>query len=487
MTRPREGGDVQARHTKIVATIGPATDGLLAELIEAGLDVARVNFSHGTPDDHDRRFRAIATAREAAGRAVATLADLPGPKIRLGTFSVGEARLRSGDRFVLRTGGPEGDASSATTTHGALAHDVRPGDRVLLADGAAELRVVAIEDQDVVTEIVRGGTVRSRQGVNVPSERLSLPAITAADRDALPRAIAGGADFVAQSFVRSADDIRELRALMGEARLPVVAKIETQSAVDRLDSILDEADVLMVARGDLGVEIPFEEVPLVQKSIVRRALERGVPTIVATQMLESMVHAPRPTRAEASDVANAVFDGADAVMLSAETAVGAHPLAAAAAAAAICVAAERRGAAWFAVGSLRRSTDTSTRDAVLGSDDGAVAYAAVALARRAPQVAAIACFTRSGRTAESLSSLRPGVPIFAFTPDPSVARLLAVRSAVMPFEFPEPSREETIAEAMARRLAAGRLVPEGASVLLVRTSRSPGGSNELRILPVEGG
>ena len=234
-------------------------------------------------------------------------------------------------------------------TYAPLARDLQPGDRVLLADGAAELRVASTSD-DVVTEVVRGGIVRSRAGVSVPSERLSAPPLTDKDRADAPRAVGLGVDYVAQSFVRRADDIRTLRALLGEAPPPIVAKIETRPAVDDFDAILDVVDAVMIARGDLGVELPYEEVPIIQKQLVRRALDRGIPTIVATQMLESMVEAPRPTRAEASDVANAVFDGADAIMLSAETAIGKFPILAAEAAIRIARLCEEKGAAHLAPG-----------------------------------------------------------------------------------------------------------------------------------------
>ncbi len=316
------------------------------------MDVARINFSHGDAAQHAAAADAVRKAAAATGRAVALLADLRGPKVRLGemtgdaTGMTGAAiELRTGDRFTLRSGPGPVDQRSAGTNHPRLHEDVRAGDRILLADGAVELRVIETSD-GVLTEVVAGGTIRSRAGVNVPGDRLSLPALSDRDRGDVVRAIELRADIVAQSFVRRAEDVAQLRALIGAQPVHVMAKIETRAAIEDLDGILDVADSIMVARGDLGVEIPFEEVPIVQKELIRAARGRRRPVVVATQMLESMVDAPRPTRAEASDVANAVLDGADAVMLSAETAIGRHPVAAADAAVRICVAAEAAAERW---------------------------------------------------------------------------------------------------------------------------------------------
>jgi pyruvate kinase len=304
-----------ARRTKLVCTIGPATSGRAGELVAAGMDVARINFSHGAPSDHEAAVTDVREAADAAGRPVAVLADLAGPKIRLGELAGDGVELEAGRRFTLRPGaGGPGDLTGAAVTDPGLGSDVRPGDRILLADGAAELRVTK-SDGEVETEVVRGGRIRSGAGVAIPADRLSGPSLTPKDRSDAPRAVALGADYVAQSFVRRPSDVLELRALLGPGGPPIVAKIETRPAVDAFDAILDVVDAVMVARGDLGVELAYEEVPLVQKQLVRRALDRGIPSIVATQMLESMIASPRPTRAEASDVANAVFDGADAIML----------------------------------------------------------------------------------------------------------------------------------------------------------------------------
>ncbi len=446
--------------------------GRAGELIAAGMDVARINFSHGTPATHQAGVRAVREAALAAGSQVAILADLAGPKIRLGDLDGGLVRLEVGRPFALRTKAGRGDAGGAHVTYRGLGRDVREGDRVLLADGAAELRVTRTARDEVETEVVRGGLIRSRAGVSVPSERLSAPALTSKDRADLPRAIALGVDYVGQSFVRTAADVRGLRDALGPGGPPIVAKIETRPAIDDFDAILAEADAVMVARGDLGVELPYEEVPIVQKQLVRRALDRGVPSIVATQMLESMLVSPRPTRAEASDVANAVFDGADAIMLSGETAIGDHPVLAAEAAARICRLCEERGAAYLPPGG----------PAAVESDAAALAYAAVALAGAEPTIAGIACYTRTGRTALILAGLRPRVPVHAFSPDPVVVRRLALVHGVVAAGCIPPDDAAGRLGLMAWLLAEQGDVPPGSPVVLVASTAEPGsGPNVLEV------
>lgn len=438
-----------------MCTLGPASAARVGELVDAGMDVARINFSHGTPADHAELVRAVRRASEEAGRPVGVLADLSGPKVRLGELAGGEVTLEPGDAFVLRPGGVPGDAASAPTSYPGLAADLQPGDRVLLADGAAELRVTAARDGEVVAEVVRGGLVRSRAGVNIPSERLSLPAVTDKDRADVARALDLGVDFVAQSFVRRAEDVRELRRLLGSSPVQLVAKIETRAAIDDEEKILHEADAVMLARGDLGVEIPFEEIPLLQKDLVRRAVADGVPVIVATQMLESMILAPRPTRAEASDVANAVLERADAILLSGETAIGKFPVAAAQTAARIAEAAERGAVVFYE--RRRRPPD---------GEDEAVAYAASVLTHGDASVAAVACLTRTGRTAALLSAGWPRVPVFAMSPDPAVVRQLSLRRAVVPLHVDLPPNTDEMVAMMDRRLLATGLVSKGALVLM---------------------
>ena len=319
---------------------------------------------------------------------------------------------------------------------------------------------------------MRGGVVRSRQGVSIPSDRLTTAPLTARDRRDVPRALALGADYVAQSFVRRASDIAVLRDLLGPSGPPIVAKIETRSAIDDFDAILEVVDAVMIARGDMGVELPYEEVPIVQKQLVRRALDRGVPSIVATQMLESMIVAPRPTRAEASDVANAVFDGADAIMLSGETAIGAYPILAAEAAIRIIRLCEERGAAHLPVGGA-----TPAR-----GDAGALAFAAVTLARSGEGIAAIACFTRSGRTARMLAALRPRVPIFAYSPDPAVVASLSLVSGVVAHTAVSPPDTSARLGLMAWLLAEAHDLPAGSAVVLVASTAEAGsGPNLLEV------
>jgi pyruvate kinase len=466
------------RRTKLVCTIGPASARRLPALVDAGMDVARLNFSHGTAAGRAAAATAVRRAATDAGRPVAILADLSGPKIRLGLLEDDVATLQAGARFELRgdPGTGRGDRTGAAVTYPRIATDVRPGDAILLADGAVQLRVIAT-DRVVSTEVVQGGTIRSRQGVSIPSDRVSTPALTRKDRADVPAALALGADYVAQSFVRSADDVRALRELLGPDGPPIVAKIETRAAIDAFDAILDVVDGVMIARGDMGVELPYEEVPIVQKQLVRRALDRGIPSIVATQMLESMIVDPRPTRAEASDVANAVFDGTDAIMLSGETAIGAHPVLAAAAAARVIRLCEERGAEHLAAGA----------GAPVAGDAGALSFAAVALAGADPEIAAIACYTRSGRTARMLSALRPRVPVFAFSPEATVVSRLALIHGIVPRPCVPPTETAGRLGLMAWLLRESHALPAGAAVALVASTAAAGtGPNLLEVhrLPV---
>lgn len=342
--------------------------------------------------------------------------------------------LATGATFTLRRGTEIGDAQGAATNHDRLAHDLQPGDRISLADGAVELRVTSTGD-DVACEVVTGGVLRSHAGVNVPAVRLSLPAITDRDREDLVRARALGADYIAQSFVRQASDVDALRAELGEPTIPVVAKIETGAAVEAAADILQAADAVMLARGDLGVDVDLERVPLIQKRLTRQAVAMGIPAIIATHMLESMIDEPRPTRAEVSDVANAVLDDADAVMLSAETAIGLHPVAAVHTAARIATETERHGDE-FSTPALHPES---------GDSAAAVARAAADVTAANPEIGAIACFTETGTTAELLAAARPRVPIAAFCADAAIARRLTLRRALHPMlSDPMPNTDAVI-------------------------------------------
>jgi pyruvate kinase len=342
---------------------------------------------------------------------------------------------------------------------------------VSLADGAVELAVLDA-GEEVVTEVVRAGAVRSGAGLNVPAERLSLPAITDRDREVLARALEMGVDLVAQSFVRHAADVIGLRALMGSRPVPVVAKIETRPAVERIGEILAHADAVMVARGDLGVELPMEEIPLLQKELLRAARAAGRPAIVATQMLESMIRSPRPTRAEASDVANAVLDGADAIMLSGETAIGDHPVEAARAAARIAEVAEERAGGFRVPGPPCAHRDEAS----------AVAHAAAQIAADDPAVVAIACYTESGRTAGLLSAERPRVPIYAFVPDDAVRRALQLRHGVRPLPAERPADTDAMIALMDRGLRERGLAHEGDAVVMA--AAMPAGKASTNMLKV---
>jgi pyruvate kinase len=459
------------RRTKLVCTIGPATSDRVADLLVAGMDVARINFAHGSHASHAGIARAVRSAAGMAASPVGILTDLAGPKIRLGDLGGDPVQLRAGERFVLRgeAGGPAGDAAGVGVTYRRMAKDVRVGDPILLADGAVELRVTRLS-HEVETEVVRGGTIRSRAGVSIPAARLSAPALTRKDRADIMRAVELEASYVGQSFVRSAADVAELRALLGRDGPGIVAKIETRPAVEAFDSILEVADAVMIARGDLGVEMPYEQVPLIQKQLVQRALDRGIPSIVATQMLESMTAAPRPTRAEASDVANAVFDGADAIMLSAETAIGAYPIEAAAAAVRIAAVCEADGSRY-----LPEATSPPADE-----QGHAVVAAAVALARAQPSVRAIACYTRSGRTAGLLSAFRPRVPVMAFSPSADVVSRLALVNGVIGRHV-EAIAPVDRTETLLRLLGESNVFADGSEVVLVSAQASGSAPNEVEV------
>ena len=458
-----------------MCTLGPSTDSAerVRALAEAGCDVFRVNLSHGQLATHVATIARVREVSEALGADLAVMADLPGPKIRLGRLGTEPLGLDVGSSFILRSGEGTGDATGATTTHPNLAGDLEPGDRVLLSDGAVELAVVESEAGGVVTRVVRGGRVRSGAGVNVPAQRLSLPPITGRDRACLEVALGAGVDLVAQSFVRSAGDVLELRGAMGERATPIVAKIETRPAVEEFDSVLEVVDAAMVARGDLGVELPLEEIPVLQKELLHAARRAGVPVIVATQMLESMTGAPRPTRAEASDVANAVLDGTDAIMLSAETAIGEFPIEAASAAVRIAETAEG-----WAVGfpPVRGGRGAVTDEAV------AVARAAAEIADGDRDVVAIACFTATGRTAALLSDERPSVPIYAFIPATDVRRALALRWGVRTLPGDPPVDTDGMIALMDEGLRARGLARPGESVVMAASS--PAGRTHTNLLKV---
>lgn len=411
------------RRTKLIATLGPATDapGVLDALIGGGLNVARLNSSHADRAALERRLGEVRVAAERAGRHVAVMLDLGGAKVRLGEVATGTV-LEAGGVFELRAEAGAGDASGASVSYARLADDVAEGDRILIDDGRIELRVRDVAPGVVRTTVAVGGALGSRKGLNLPGVRLGMDGITSRDLELLAWALDAGVDLVAQSFVRSADDVKRLRSAMGKRAVPIVAKIEKHEAMDSLDAIVEAADAVMVARGDLGVELPLESVPAAQRRIVAAARTAGKPVVVATQMLESMTVAVRPTRAEASDVANAIFDSVDAVMLSGETAVGAHPASALATMDRIVRAAEEV------------AVEQAWAPRPGASDDVATAVSRVARDLATDlDLAAIVTVTQSGATARAVAAYRPRVPVLATTADAAVARQLALTWGVRPF------------------------------------------------------
>ena len=406
------------RKTKIVATLGPASEdpATIRALIGAGADVFRINLAHGTAEEHVARIRRVRELSPDPAIGPAVLADLQGPKLRLGSFEAGAVTLEAGAEFALTTLPVAGSAAVASVNYEGFARDVRPGDTVLLADGAVTLRVESTDGVTVRCRVLSGGRISDRKGINLPGARLNLPALTEKDLADLRAIVAAGADLVSLSFVRRASDVVALRQRLEElgARLPIVAKIEKPEALEHLEEILEQADGVMVARGDLGVELALEKVPHAQKRILREARRRARFAITATQMLESMVENPYPTRAEVSDVANAIYDGTDAVMLSAETSVGRYPVEAVRMMARIAAETEQT---LGEQGPAGEAPPPST-DALI------LAGSAIAAARHA-RAAAIAVFTVSGSTARLLAAHRPPVPIYAFTSEPALARQLA--------------------------------------------------------------
>jgi pyruvate kinase len=439
------------RRAKIVATLGPASSSsdVLEQLLTHGLDVARLNFSHGTHQDHARTLERLRAACRHLNRPVAALADLQGPKIRTGPLRAGRAgvALAPGEEITITTAGElKGDAHLVSTTYVHLAEDVKAGDRILIDDGLLELGVLATDGVKVRAQVIEGGLLGEHKGINLPGVALRTEAMSEKDKADLAFGLASGVDLVALSFVRTPDDVRLCRQLMERSGrlVPVIAKIEKPEALDRIDDILEAADGLMVARGDLGVEILPERVPGLQKMLCRKANQAGKPVIIATQMLNSMIEHPRPTRAEASDVANGIWDGADAVMLSGETASGRHPL--------------------LAVQMMDRIIREAEAEAVLSprhlpepagpgsAPFNEVTAAAACRAAEATGAVAVVCFTISGTTARLLAHFRPRVPIIAFSPDQATRRRSALYWGVEPRIMDPVKNADAMAEAVADRL-----------------------------------
>jgi pyruvate kinase len=467
-----------ARRAKIVCTIGPAsnTEESLRELMLAGMDVARLNFSHGSHEDHALVIRALRKVAAGLGRTICILQDLQGPKIRTGRLQDRmPIALVAGQVVTLTSADVMGTADLISTTYRNIANDVKPGEHILLSDGKLELVVTEIRDGDVVCQVLNGGKLGEHQGINLPGTNVSIPSLTDKDGADLEFGLREGVDVVAISFVRTADDVmRARRAIAAHGKdVPLVAKLEKPQAIDNLDAILEIADAVMVARGDLGVEVAPEKVPLIQKQIIRRALDFRRPVITATQMLESMIENPRPTRAEASDVANAVFDGTDAVMLSGETAVGRHACGAVEMMSRIVVEAEKDRAH-----RLLPEHQAGERLSIPETICEAMAHAASDVDLRA-----IVAFTDSGATARMLSKYRPLPRIYAFTAHPAVCNRMNLLWGVTPVFCPHDLsvlRMGEFAESELKRM--GVVQTGNVFGLIAGTTQTAGATNFLRLM-----
>ena len=460
------------RRTKIVATIGPATSSpdVLRSLIEAGATTLRLNFSHGTHDDHQRSIRLIRQLSFELNQPVGILQDLQGPKIRLGRFEDGSIVLKTGDRYILTSNLMTGNQTMNCVTYDLLAEEVPAGATILLDDGRVEMRVEEVKRSagELHCQVVVGGVLSNNKGVNFPGVYLSIKAITDKDRKDLTFGLDQGVDWVALSFVRNPQDVLEIKELISAAgkQVPVIVKIEKHEAIQEMESILSISDGVMVARGDLGVELPAEDVPILQKRLIATANRRGIPVITATQMLDSMVHSPRPTRAEVSDVANAILDGTDAIMLSNETAVGKYPIEAVKTMAQIALRIEQEPP-------IRQMTDSGR------SIPNAISQAVARIAGQL-DAAAIMTLTKSGATARNVSKFRPQKPILAITPHVDVARQLQLVWGVKPllvFDLPSTGQTFQAAVSVAQE---NQLLQEGDLVVMTAgTLQGVSGSTDL--------
>ena len=454
------------RRAKIVCTLGPASTSqeMLEKLLDAGMDVARLNFSHGTHADHQAVLDRLRAASLKVRKAVGVLGDLQGPKIRTGKLEKGAVELIQGKEISITTDETVlGTQELVSTTYPHLASDVNVGDRILLDDGLLELKVLATDKKSLIrTEVVHGGTLKNNKGINLPGVALKADALTAKDREDLIFGLKAGVDMVALSFVRTPNDIDMCRQAMQEAGrvVPIIAKLEKPEAIARLDSILEKTDGVMVARGDLGVEIPPEEVPAIQKDIIRRANQRGLPVIVATQMLNSMIEHPRPTRAEASDVANAVMDNTDAVMLSGETASGDYPVESVQMMSRIVEAAES---------AMRQSFPRigSGEPIRIPAEFPDVTCGVACRAAREAGCSLIVAFTLTGNTARLVSRYRPTVPIIAFSPNQEVRRRLSLLWGVMPRVLEPVQESEEMVRRVEEELLARGLAKRGERIVIV--------------------
>ena len=462
------------RRAKIVCTIGPATDSpeQLQALVDAGMDVARINRSHGKAEEHEAVISRVRKASATSGRAVAVLVDLQGPKIRLETFQDGPQELKVGDTFTITTRDVPGTKELVGTTFKGLPGDCAPGDRLLIDDGNVAVRVVEVSDTDVVARVEVPGVVSDHKGLNLPGVAVSVPALSEKDKEDLRWAIQMDADFIALSFVRSAHDIDDVHEIMDEMgkRIPVIAKIEKPQAVEALEEIVEAFDGIMVARGDLGVEMPLEAVPLVQKRAIELARIAAKPVIVATQVMDSMIKNPRPTRAEASDCANAILDGADAVMLSGETSVGAYPIETVRTMAAIIESTEENGGERIA-----------SIPGYFASDRAGVICDAAARIAEHMDARYLVTFTQSGTSARLLSRMRRPIPMLAFTPLETTRRRLALSWGIQTYRVPEVQHTDDMVWQLDQVVQSSRLADIGEQLAIVAISEGerPSSSNFL--------
>ena len=463
------------RRAKIVCTLGPAVESAekVNQLIAAGMNMARLNLSHGGYEEHQARLDLVRTAAREQGQAVAILVDLQGPKIRLARFSHGPHELARGDIFTITTDEVEGTKERVGTTYKGLPGDCKSGDRILIDDGKVTVQVMEVKGNDVVTKVIEPGAVSNNKGINLPGVAVSVPALSEKDIEDLRWGLKAGADFIALSFVRNAEDISGVHKIMDEEgiRVPVIAKIEKPQAVDNLEAIIDAFDGIMVARGDLGVELPIEDVPLVQKRCVEMARESAKPVIVATQMLDSMISNSRPTRAEATDCANAVLDGADALMLSGETSVGDFPIEAVQTMARIIEKTEEGG--------LDRIRPLSHTPRTKG---GAITNAA----RQVGEIVGakfLVAFTKSGDSARRMARLRSHIPILALTPDAGTYNRLALTWGVEPMLAPMVNHTDEMVKQVDSILLQSQRAVEGEVVMIVAGSPPgiPGSTNAMRV------
>jgi len=463
------------RRAKIVATLGPATSSYenIRAIIEAGVDVARMNLSHGSYEVHEEVYQNVRKAAADTGRAVAIMVDLQGPKIRLGKFEDGPYDLSVGDTFAITTEEILGTRHISGTTFKGLPNDVRPGDPLLIDDGKVKLEVISTDGTTVTTKVVVGGTVSNNKGINLPGVAVNVPALSEKDEDDLRWGLKLGADLIALSFVRNAEDIIRVHEIMAEEgrKVPVIAKIEKPQAVDHLEAIIDAFDAIMVARGDLGVELPLEAVPIVQKRTVELARRMAKPVIVATQMLESMISSPVPTRAETSDVANAILDGADAVMLSGETSVGEFPVTTVQTMARIIESTEDHG--------LERIPPLGTKPRTQG---GAITLAAAGVADFV-DAKYVCVFTESGDSARRMSRLRSRIPMKAFTPDEAIRRRMALIWGIESYIVDRVTHTDAMYHQVDEVLLRESHAKIGDRVVVISGSPPgiPGSTNDLRV------